>query len=379
MKIAIIGSGISGLYLGNKLFDDNIDFDIYEKNSKIGGRVKIIRFDNIDVVAGAGIGRYNKDKLLYNLCKEFNVSIKEYTSKIFYTFNYINILDIIKKLEIISRNLTKEDRSGLSFSQFAKKNLEKDEYKKFILSCGYTDFLKADIIDTIYDYGFDDVISGMKAFSIKWNDLLENIYKKLKNHIILNKKVTNIVKLENNKFRIKTKIYDKIIFATDKYDFDILNPRKLYNNIKCQSFVRLYVKLNKNIEYYSGFIFTEKPFQKIIEIDKDKNIYMISYSDNNIADKWNKVENIKKEVEKGIKKIFNQNIKVLKHKLIYWNCGTHYFKPLSKNFENRDEFLEIVQNPVKNIFVVGEGLSKNQGWCEGGLESVKKIYEKITG
>jgi hypothetical protein len=377
MKIAIIGSGISGLYLGNKLKNNNIEFNIFEKANKIGGRVKIINFDGIDVIAGAGIGRFNKDKLLYNLCDKFKVPIKRYKSNIEYTFEKVDVLYINEKLKNIAKNLSNIDRSKITFSQFAKNILENKLYKKFILSCGYTDFLHADIIDTIYDYGFDDVISGMEAFSINWNILLENMYKKLEKHIYLNKKVKNIKKLEDGRFKIKNKIYDKVVFATDNYDFDLLKPKKIYKDIRCQSFVRLYVKLNKNIENYSGFIFTKLPFQKIIEIDKEKNIYMISYSDNRVANRWKNVD-IKEKVENGIEKIFKQQIKVLKHKLIYWKCGTHYYKPLSIQFNSRDEFLNVIQNPEENVFVVGEGVSKNQGWCEGGLESVEKIYDKIT-
>ena len=70
MNIAIIGSGISGLYCAYKLKQYGHHIDIYEKNKEIGGRVKVIKFDNIDVVAGAGIGRKRKDKLLFKLCQE---------------------------------------------------------------------------------------------------------------------------------------------------------------------------------------------------------------------------------------------------------------------------------------------------------------------
>jgi protoporphyrinogen oxidase len=62
MKIAIIGSGISALYLGYKLKNKGYDFDIYEKNNSIGGRIKVVDFEDIPVVAGAGILRFKKDK-----------------------------------------------------------------------------------------------------------------------------------------------------------------------------------------------------------------------------------------------------------------------------------------------------------------------------
>jgi len=132
-----------------------------------------------------------------------------------------------------------------------------------------------------------------------------------------------------------------------------------------------------NIDVSKTFIKTDKPFQKIIVIDKKKCIYQISYSDNKIANRWKNVENIPKVVENGILKIFKEKVKVLKHKLIYWENGTHYYKPLPKEFNNREEFLDICQNPEKNIFCVGEAFSQNQGWSEGALESVFKIINKI--
>ena len=57
--------------------------------------------------------------------------------------------------------------------------------------------------------------------------------------------------------------------------------------------------------------------------------------------------------------IFKQKVKVLKYKLIYWEFGTHYFKPLPKIFKDRNEFLDIIQNPVKNIYCVGEVISSS--------------------
>ena len=79
MKIAIIGSGIAGLYMAYKLKKKkDYCIDIYEKNNIIGGRVKVVNFDDIDVVAGAGILRFKKDKLMYKLCRELNVKTNIY-------------------------------------------------------------------------------------------------------------------------------------------------------------------------------------------------------------------------------------------------------------------------------------------------------------
>jgi len=379
MKIAIIGSGISGLFSALMLksnFGDNVNITIFEKKNKIGGRIEVINFDGTEVISGAGIGRKD-DILLYNLCKLLNVTTNTYHAEFEHTSKPINIIEVLSLLE---KNLNKLNRDENNFKEFAISILGKELYEKFIFSVGETDFEKADVIDTIYDYGFKNYTNeGFDAFSIKWVELLksfENIFKK---EIKLNKNISRIVTEKDGSFRINKQKYDRVILAAPIDTIKKLLPRvKILKEISGQPFVRLYVKLDKPLEgIKKSFIKTEKPFQKIIVANKGKCIYQISYSDNNIANKWKQTENIPKKVENGIMKIFGQKVKVLKHKLIYWKIGTHYFKPLSKKFKNRDEFLELAQNPQKNIFCVGEAFSRNQGWSEGALQSVYKILSKI--
>ena len=378
MKIAIIGSGIASLYMAYKLKKQkDYEIDIYEKNNIIGGRVKVVKFDGIDVVAGAGILRLKKDKLMYRLCRELEVTTNIYKTIFSYSFDDpLNILDIINELKINLKFFN--DRNKINFSKYAKSILGTKKYNKFVLTCGLSDFEKADVIDTIYDYGFDDCVSGYDAVSVKWQELLDSFYEILKNDIILSSPVKKIEYTKDGKFIIKNTIYDKVIIATGIDSIrEYFLKDKIYKNIEIQPFVRLYVKLNKPISGYKKIIVTEKPFQKIIEMDKEKRIYMISYCDNKIANKWKQVSDLKKVVKNGLKKIFGMDVKVLKSKLIFWKLGTHYFKPLPNEYKNRDEFLNIAQNPIKNMYIIGEAFSRNQGWTEGSLESVEKIFMEI--
>jgi hypothetical protein len=377
MKIAIIGSGIAGLFSGliikNSIKDSKIT--IFEKNSEIGGRIKTVNFDGKEVIAGAGIGR-KQDKLLYELCKNLNVTINVYHADFEHTSKPI---DIAKVLSILKDNFHMLERNKENFKEFATKILGKEIYNEFLFSTGETDYEKADVVDTIFDYGFENYTSsGFDAFSIKWNELLKSFEKLLKDNIKLNINIKKISIQSDGKIKINKEIFDKVILATPANVIRKLLPKmKIFNYIDGQPFVRLYVKLDKPLNVTKTFIKTAKPFQKIIVIDKKKYIYQISYSDNKIANRWKNVENIRKVVENGILKIFDQKVKVLKHKLIYWENGTHYYKPLPKEFRNREEFLDICQNPEKNIFCVGEAFSRNQGWSEGALESVLKIINKI--
>ena len=312
------------------------------------------------------------------LCKTLDVKLKgkQYHAEFEHTSKPIDISVVLNKLK---NNLSKLERSSETFKEFATKILGQKTYEKFLFATGETDYENADVIDTLYHYGFENYTSaGFGGISIDWKKFLESFEEKLGDEIELESDVKEFKIQKNGKIKINNEIFDKIILAVPINEMRKLLPEKtILSGIKSQPFVRLYVKLDVKLKVKKHFIKTREPFQKIIVINEEKLIYQISYSDNNVAKEWKQVENIRKTVENGILDIFNQKVNVLEHKLIYWKSGTHYFKPLSDDFKDRDDFLEQVQHPYKNVFCVGEAFSNNQGWCEGALESVVEIIESI--
>jgi hypothetical protein len=111
---------------------------------------------------------------------------------------------------------------------------------------------------------------------------------------------------------------------------------------------------------------------------------MIAYNDNNntLALK-NNLENTEQNrdlycelLEKSLG-IPDGSLDLIAIKDFYWPIGTHYYKPLNqKIYKDRDEFINIAQHPEKGILVVGEVVSRNQGWTEGALDSVKAVLTK---
>jgi hypothetical protein len=137
-------------------------------------------------------------------------------------------------------------------------------------------------------------------------------------------------------------------------------------------------------EYVKGYTFLPGPLQKIIPIDPNNGIYMIAYNDNNntiILKKHlqNNSENrelYQRLLEKSLG-MPNDSIHIIAIKDYYWPIGTHYYKPLNKElYSSREEFIDKAQHPEKGILVVGEVVSRNQGWTEGALESVKDVVTK---
>ena len=381
MKVCIIGSGIAGLYSAYILKNKRYDVTIFEKNNRIGGRIKTISFDDINVVSGAGIGR-DADVLLKKLCQDINAETHPFQSKsMYYKMNpKFTVQDKIKELK--EANL----QTNGTFKEVALPYLKKTQYNQLVSYIGETDYENEDYHDVINDYGFDKSFSsGFPAFSINWDNFLSIFQSLLKENIVLNQEITHISKSKNG-FLVNNKFFDKVIIATTISQTktilsSILKNEKVlkyYDNIACQSFARVYAKLDKPLDFNNfRTVITKNPFQKMIEMNKDKNIYMISYSDNIQADFWKEHKyKLSETIETQLKKQLDVEVKVEKSKLCYWNCGTHYCLPLDKSFKTRDDYLKTVQNPMKNLFVVGEAFSRNHGWCEGALESVQNIFMK---
>jgi monoamine oxidase len=75
-KIIIIGAGISGIYLGNRLKKEGFSIKILEANNRIGGRIYTKNIHNTKIELGATwLWRYNPE--LLKLCKELEISLFE--------------------------------------------------------------------------------------------------------------------------------------------------------------------------------------------------------------------------------------------------------------------------------------------------------------
>lgn len=384
----IIGAGISGLYMGMQLKKLGKKFIILERNTKVGGRTQMIRFAGKWVVGGAGVCRYN-DKNLISLMELFNIPIKWYDYKVNYPPNFTPI-DIKQRLSDLRQYITPQIRSTTTFKDAYIQKFGYEDYERFKLTVGFTDYENADIIDTIDNYGFEDnLTNGTRKSPVDWRKLITCMYKLIKKHVVCD---VNIVKVKvkehkcvcmdsnDNEYTSKN-----IIFATEKTGLKLYKnneyKRLIYNNISGQSFLRAYIKakfkcFDRSCEDFKTTTdYVPNALQKVMPYEND--IYMISYSDNKNADDVMKLMN-NENPEKKIQKILPYSTKIKKSKYIHWKIGTHYYKPLGLEWPSRDAFRKYAMHPQPSVYVVGEIVSNNQGWCEGGLETVNGCLRSIN-
>ena len=384
----IIGGGIAGLYTAYMLLSKSrlTRIVILEKENQIGGRAKNETFYGVKIVTGAGIGRKKKDKLLLRLMNKMRIPVRFYTVKKKYVgFKNIDIMKVLNDLKIEY----KKNPIDISFKKFAIQKIGIKKYNKFILSSGYTDYENENVWNTLFKYGMDDNAKNWKGFSVPWSLLNHKLANYIGNHKIkLKHKVVNISGSENIGFEVKTK--DKV-FKTKKVILastintvqKLLKNKKLrfqglIDNIKSQSFIRIYGKFSfESTEiinnYLTSFTIVKGPLQKIIPIDKEKGVYMICYNDNKYSEMLN--PKLKNSLKNRIYlcKLFRdalgirEELELISIKGFYWKEGTHYYKEKTKKIIQTDG----------GITIVGEMISMNQGWVEGALESVERVIDNL--
>jgi hypothetical protein len=348
--------------------------------------MNVYNFCGTNVNIGAGVGRRKKDFLLIKLLDELKIKYSIGQNTIYYHENIVKI-DFNKIIKNLKNNYKKEVHGSYSFKKFATEFLGKEKYNEFITNMGYSDFENEDAYETLYYYGLDDNTGSNEVMYIKWNELLDGLVNKIGNNIIkTNNNVVSINKLEdyfiikNNKNKLyKTK--NVIIASTINTVKSLLPNYNIYNNIKGQEFLRVYGKFDeKSTEIMNniikGYTIVNGPIKKIIPINKETGIYMIAYTDNkgakffsnHLIDKNFFCNQIEKTLE--LKK---NTLKLKAIKSFYWTIGTHYYKPFHNKINNFKDFILEAQHPDTNIFIVGEMISRNQGWTQGALESVENI------
>ena len=404
--VIIIGSGLAGLYSAYniKKMTPNVSFMVLEKYKKkwLGGRTSNERFYDTQIVTGAGVGRKYKDKLLLHLVKELGIKTTESAVKPNYakTFDSVNVEKIMNHLRKVYHSYT--NKPNVSFKTFAKSVLGEKIYKQFVISAGYTDYENEDVLETLYYYGMEDNHCCWTSISIPWKQLVNKLCEKIGySHIRASAEVVKIQEKSQNPCMYFVYLQDgsiymcnKVIVATTISGIRSILPdasleNSIYKDIEGQPFLRLYGKFSKSSipflkEYIKGYTIVPGPLQKIIPINPDKGVYMIAYSDNDNAIILK--EHLKNTPENRALfcELIEKSLGMRPHSLdliaikdYYWPIGTHYYKPLDKTrYKSREEFINKAQHPMPGVLVVGEVVSRNQGWTEGALESVKKVLTK---
>ena len=390
--VVFVGAGIASLYAAYRLLQHHPGARVLllEKEDRIGGRAHNVRFHGVEILEGAGIGRYRKDRLLRKLMTELDIPIHAFSSTHASTFHTVDVELLLAKLKSASRYF---DRNTTTFATFARGVLGTSAYYKFKQAVGYTDFENADLIDTVESYGFDDTLP-MKGFQVPWNLLVERLAQQVGHHRIKTSCHVTSVDFKANENCYVTSFHrggkqerrvtsSTVVLGTTISAVKALLPNiGLYDHVLSQPFLRVYAKLSNDDAFarkISTYTVVKGHLQKIIPINPQKGIYMIAYADNRHASALAPFAHDKAYMQRELRKATGvSDVRIEDMHVKYWNEGTHYYSPLPSEFKTRRAFVHRVQRPMPNLFVVGESVAlRYQGWTQGALESAHAVLPDI--
>ncbi len=396
--VIILGAGIAGLYLGIELLKRGTSVLILEKSNRVGGRIKSIKY--LDTTMESGAGRFSEcHKNLFQLLKKYNLLDKKYPIE---KYSQVKLIHTQSNL---SNNI--EDYYKIIFD---KSKEYSDEYlsKKYTYEILLEIFGSQEVVDhfsILYGYDGDirlsNAICGLNMLACDYNSKqfnillggLEQLIHKMKEEFLqlggvlhLNTLVKDIYQSKNHfLLQCKNKEYtcNKLVLAITPMAIQKLKPLNHYfdflNYVQAVPLLRIYFYYNKPNSQLAKLkkIITDLDIRFIIPMNQ--NSIMISYSDSILADKWYKLyyENPDGFYEKLLGEFeVVTGIKLEKPDktfLEYWQEGIYVWTPNYNYIRNYDKVIQ----PLKNLYICNEGVSKKQGWIEGSLLIAKDVLEKI--
>lgn len=405
-KIIIIGAGLTGLYLGYLLKMSNIDFEIYDKSNRPGGKLKSINLFNANLECGMDYIESNNLKII-ELINKLNIRFDVVTKKIKYidikAFNYD---DICKKIRDNFNNYNTNELITMNTYIFLELTLNQIEFEQFkqiidvnLLEMNIREFMQ---------HSFNDIYAKIQSMSID-NNILQSIQTQIQLDHSMQTITDRLAVLVQEKLNLNhfvqeitymplTHTYmlminnsyvqvDKLVLACNSSIKTIkLNiPRNIksqISNIKSFSMIKLFILFNSDMNHiiksneiiYTKSILTNITIcptnSKIINLNlinnsKTKLLFNLLSSDLKTSKYIHKV---KKILHKILSNIFNQTIPTINNfAYCKWTNGYHInLNIIQTNFWNHH-----------NLILTGEWVNSWTNTLEGACVSAIDTYHLI--
>jgi len=413
----IIGGGVSGCYLANKLKeqDKDLKIELYESRDDLGGKITPYKEENIEINPGGNYFKPNHIRVL-QLVKKYKLKIEKMPE--FLVENCIT--NKWEKYSLIFKYF-----HSIFFPNIYKiSNIEnKTVFEILSLLCSPK---QIQLFFIFYPYWNEILFSNAKIFFQNWEkdvpfinfnshrilpsygkliSCLKNDLEKNKIPIFLLYNLKNIKWNTSKKiwtifFTNSQKLYSKNICLTIPPNSLLHIPyfyrKYLYNFqlktvLNSETLLRIYAFCNyknkdciqwlKKLKHRN----TQSSLQQIEIVNIHKGVFQISYTSDMWSDVWNNlfqnsenIEYVQHILTTQLKKIWNDFHESWIKKIIpfYWKYAVHYWL---KRCDPEKEMIKWI-HPEKNrsLFLANEAFSTYHGWVEGSLQSVETCLEQIN-
>jgi hypothetical protein len=376
----IIGGGIAGLYANYLLTKKKQKCIVLEKNSTVSGRVREHEFHGVFLKCGAGIV-VPENKSLVKLLKKLGIKV---------VFAESSIKDLIvpafdmgkavKEVKKVYKKMTKKDLLTLTAREILYKYFEKDFADNFILHSEFGDYSESSFEYLMKYYPINDLDNQpFESMSGPWSALVDKLT--LPN-IETDYEVNTVEKkgtafLINGEIQAKQVIFAVTISALENIKCIGFKLPNISDYVGSTPFSRVYAYYKDGYTIKDGYVKVGGMVDKVVKINK--NVVMASYADGPKAVFWGGVKKLPLEDQKKIVKEkledvgfnFGNSDDIF---IAYWTDGDHYIRPYGK-YKTIDNLLDKLSKPLKNVYIIGEMLSKRPGYVDGALQSVERIFK----
>lgn len=408
-SVAIVGGGIAGLVIADRLLDQGCDVVVFEKNNRLGGRIKSIELNKFGTIE-AGAGRFNEKhklllKLIHQCCLHRNIFPITNTKRWYHTANH-RVSPVY-----YDKYITKHLFGNISqmTAKYTKAQLVSHTMKEILL-LEYPQNIVEDIISAFgYNSEFEiqNAYSTLNILQKEFNDQIQYYYLKgglsqiinclaqritdkggiiLTGTTVIDYEPTTNTLVVGNKPKYQHK-FDKVVFACTKNTLSsfksLINHdkelRDYMSSIQMAPLNRIFALFPLDHDGMAWFkdlprTTTCLPVRYIIPLNPTSGLIQISYTDNEYAKYWHNKSHQERvlEVMKQVRTIFPTKTipDPVWIKSFYWNEGATYWKPSYKKYRN---------DIKRNYYIAGEIMSStHSGWIEGALESAHNVLRLFT-
>lgn len=378
----IIGGGVAGLYVNYLLASKKKTGILLEKNQTVFGRVREREFHGKMIKCAAGIA-VPENKLLIKLFKKLGMPVKFSVGGIKdLIVPAFSMAEAIKRVKKVFKTMTKKDLHTLNSKEILYKYFDQDFADKFIEHSEFGDYLEGSFEYLMKYYPIADLDN--KQFEMMGVDWTMFVDKLSLPNIKTEYEVTKVEKkgsvfIVNDDIQAKQVIFAVTIGTLTKINCIGFKMPDVSKYVGSTPYSRVYAYYKDEYKMKDGYVKTGGMVDKIIKINK--NIVMASYADGAKAFFWGKVKKMPEDEQRTIvqEKLndvgfdFGTPSDVF---IAYFTDGVHFIKPYGK-FKTIDSLLNKLSHPQKNVFIIGEMLSKRCGYVEGALLSVDRILKKM--
>jgi monoamine oxidase len=396
--IVVIGAGIAGLTVAEGLLKKGHAVVVLERYPNVGGRIVTNR-EPYQYEIGAG-RIFHSHKRVHALIKRFGLHtypISEDVSWISAKEKRVETNTFMEDFKEVCKELRKLTKRTLATHTLGQ--LLPSNFKDFLLQYPYwaeLHMLRADLALPLFESG--EVMGTYKGY-VGIQEGIDTLTTNLRDAVlkaggqILTRyrvedvrrqgKMWEIVgtfgkKAEALPFTIQAA---KVIIATCRCSlgsFTALKEKPLLKQLQTSPLIRIYAAYPKT--WWSGLpkLVTDSPLRFIIPIDPKTGLIMISYTDGpKDTGFWRGLseKELQKQIQNEVRRLFpDRKIPEPTYLKIHdWPSGCTYWVPDSEKAYELKKAQKDAMHPAKDLWVVGESVSFQQGWIEGALETAEQL------